>query len=298
MSQSDQRGYMYGVMALTAWGLLPLYWKMLAAVPSTEVIAHRAVWSALFLLLACSATSSWAETRRVLADRRKVLALCLTGTLIATNWLVYVWGVAHNHLMEASLGYFLSPLVSVALGAFFLGEELPPYRRVAVLVAALGVLCKALAAGVFPWVGISLAITMSLYGFIRKKIQVSSLVGLTLETCLLSPFALFYLGGLAVVGASSLTLNGALTTTLLVVTGVATSCPLLWFVRAGQLLPLSTLGILQYLSPTLQFLLAIIFFGEPLTIASLASFCLIWVAVVVYLFGDYVTQAGKQVSRC
>jgi chloramphenicol-sensitive protein RarD len=167
-----------------------------------------------------------------------------------------------------------------------------------VLVAALGVLCKALAAGVFPWVGISLAITMSLYGFIRKKIQVSSLVGLTLETCLLSPFALFYLGGLAVVGASSLTLNGALTTTLLVVTGVATSCPLLWFVRAGQLLPLSTLGILQYLSPTLQFLLAIIFFGEPLTIASLASFCLIWVAVVVYLFGDYVTQAGKQVSRC
>lgn len=297
MSQSTQRGYIYGVLALTAWGLLPLYWKLLAQVPSSEVIAHRAVWSALFLLAACGATSSWSETRRVMADHKKVLTLCLTGTLIASNWLVYVWGVTHNHLMEASLGYFLSPLVSVALGAFFLGERLSPHQVVAVLLATAGVVCKALAAGVFPWVGLSLATTISMYSFMRKKLGVSSLVGLTLETCLLTPVALLYLGGLSVAGTSSFASHGTLTLTLLVLTGVATSCPLLWFVRAGQLLPLSTLGILQYLSPTLQFLVATLLFGEELTMASLASFSMIWVAVAVYLLGDFVVQRRACVAQ-
>jgi chloramphenicol-sensitive protein RarD len=286
-------GYVYGVAALTSWGLLPIYWKQLAAVPSLEVIGHRAVWSVVFLLAFCAARGATSELLSVLKAPRKVATLAITGGLIASNWLVYVWGVTHGMLLESSLGYFLSPLVTIALGAFFLHEHLSLSKRCAVGLASVGVLLKTVSAGTVPWLGLYLAFSMSFYGFLRKKLGVSSLVGLTVETMLLAPVALTYLLYLSAHNESHFLSEGLSTTTLLIVTGVCTSLPLMWFVRAGQLLPLSTLGILQYLSPTLQLLLAVVAFGEPMTSGALLSFSLIWVAIGLYLQGDIIR---KQVS--
>lgn len=290
-------GYLYGLAALSSWGLLPIYWKQLATVPSLEVIGHRAAWSVVFLLLFCAARGTTFELLSVLKAPKKVAMLAVTGALIASNWLVYVWGVTHGMLLESSLGYFLSPLVTIALGAFFLDEHLSLNKKWAVGLASTGVLLKTISAGVVPWLALCLAFSMSLYGFVRKKLGVSSLVGLTVETLLLAPIALTYLIYLSYTGESHFLSEGLTTTALLVLTGVCTSLPLIWFVRAGQLLPLSTLGILQYLSPTLQFLLAVVVFNEPITRVSLVSFSLIWVAIALYLQGDMMKRSLSAVTR-
>lgn len=288
---ATRSGYLYGLAALTSWGLLPVYWKQLATVPSLEVIGHRAVWSYVFLLLLCTARGVNSELLSLLKAPRKVAILALTGGLIASNWLVYVWGVTHGMLLESSLGYFLSPLVTIAFGAFFLHEHLSLRKKCAVGLASLGVLLKTVSAGTVPWLGLYLAFSMSFYGFLRKRLGVSSLVGLTVETALLAPVALAYLFYLSARNESHFLSEGLSTTTLLVVTGVCTSLPLMWFVRAGQLLPLSTLGILQYLSPTIQLLLAVLVFGEPMTRGSLASFSLLWVAIAIYLQSDMMKRS-------
>ena len=285
-SHSTRSGFLYGTAALSAWGLLPVYWKQLSAVPSLELIGHRALWSVVFLLLFCVVRGGIKELFETLSKPRKVLMLAATGTLIASNWLVYVWGVNHGRLLESSLGYFLSPLVSIALGALFLNEKLSPQKKYAVGLAATGVFLKAWSAGVVPWLGLFLAVSMSTYGFVRKQLGVSSLVGLTVETLALAPVALAYLVSLSLSHESHFISDGTKTTIFLLMTGVCTSLPLMWFVRAGQLLPLSTLGILQYLSPTLQLLLAVALFNEPLTTGGLVSFCFIWVAIALYLHSD------------
>lgn len=288
---STRSGYIYGLAALASWGLLPVYWKQLAAVPSLEVIGHRATWSVVFLLAFCAARGATSELIDVLKAPQKLAMLAVTGALIASNWLVYVWGVTHGMLLESSLGYFLSPLVTIALGAFFLHEHLSLNKKCAVALASTGVLLKTVSAGTVPWLGLYLAFSMSFYGFLRKKLGVSSLVGLTVETLLLAPVALTYLVFLSNHGASHFLSEGLPTTVLLVLTGVCTSLPLMWFVRAGQLLPLSTLGILQYLSPTLQLLLAVLCFGEQMTSGALVSFSLIWVAIALYVQSDLMNKA-------
>lgn len=287
MSTSSTRtGSIFAVMALSAWGLLPIYWKQLSTVPSIEVIGHRAVWSLLFLTVFCCLRGAVGELVAVARSPKKSATLALTGTLIAINWLVYVWGVTTGQLVEASLGYFLSPLVTIALGALVLRESLSPRKKVAVALASAGVLLKTVSAGTAPWLGLTLAVSMSLYGFLRKRCGVSALAGLTVETAILAPFALMYLGYLALNGESHYTSEGPTTTLLLTLTGVATSLPLIWFVRASQLLPLSTLGILQYLSPTLQFLLAVGVYKEAMTPSAYVSFSCIWAAIALYLSGD------------
>jgi chloramphenicol-sensitive protein RarD len=283
-------GYTYGLGALTAWGLLPVYWKQLAAIPSLELIGHRATWSVLFLLVLCALRGEGRELLSVLKAPKRALTLAFTGSLIASNWLVYVWGVNNGRLLESSFGYFLSPLLTIALGALLLREHLSARKKCAVGLAATGVVLKAVSAGVVPWLGLYLACSMSFYGFVRKKLGVSSLVGLTVETMLLFPVALGYLGYLSLTNDSHFLGAGMTTTVLLALTGVCTSLPLMWFVRAGQLLPLSTLGILQYLSPTLQLVLAVAFFGETMTTGALVSFVLIWVAIGAYLYGDRLSQ--------
>jgi chloramphenicol-sensitive protein RarD len=290
---SSQLGITFAVLALSSWGLLPVYWKQLGAVPSLEVICHRAVWSVLFLLVFCSARGALGELITVAKNPQKLATLALTGALIASNWLAYVWGVTNGHLVEASLGYFLSPLVTVALGAVVLHEHLSAWKKFAVSLAAFGVLVKAISAGTMPWLGLCLAVSMSMYGFLRKQLGVSALVGLTLETVLLAPVALGYLSYLSLTGSSHFLSEGGVTTTLLLLTGVATSLPLIWFVRASQLLPLSTLGIMQYLSPTLQFLLAVVVYREKMGWMAYCSFSCIWVAIALYLASDVVRPAPK-----
>lgn len=282
---STRSGMIYGIAAFASWGLLPLYWIQLSAIPSLEIIAHRVVWSLLFLSLYVFKKGILDEVLAALRSPRHILLLAFSGFLIALNWLVYVWGVHHGHLIEASLGYFLSPIITIALGAFILKEPLSRRRKVAVGIAALGVLFKALDAGVFPWVGVTLAVSISLYGFLRKRISISSLAGLTVETLLLSPLALGYLFLLSTTDQSHLFSVGPTTTLLLVLTGICTSLPLLWFVRASQLLPLSVLGIVQYLSPSLQLLVSLFVFMSPLTFNGLLSFGCIWIAIALYLTG-------------
>jgi chloramphenicol-sensitive protein RarD len=277
-------GMLYGIAALGAWGLLPLFWMHLAEVPSLEIIAHRIIWSFVFLLVVVLKQQSWQELRESIQSwRRSFLWLAGTGALIASNWLVFVWSVQHGRLSEVSLGYFISPLLSVALGRYVLREPLTPQRRYAIALAALGVVCKAASAGTLPWEGLFLAFTFSLYGLLRKRVQVSSLVGLTVETALLAPFALIYVLLLSRQGTGHFLSLGVSATVLLMTTGIATALPLLWFVQAARLLPLSTLGIIQYLSPTLQFVLAVTVFEESLSLSVLGSFCLIWLAIVLYL---------------
>lgn len=283
---SSLTGTIFAVLALSSWGLLPVYWKQLGAVPSLEVICHRALWSAIFLLLFCTFRGALSELMAVAKSPKKLATLAATGTLIASNWLAYVWGVTHGHLVEASLGYFLSPLLTVALGAIALNEHLSLQKKVAVALAASGVVIKAVSAGTMPWLGLCLALSMSMYGFLRKQLGVSALVGLTLETLLLAPFGAVYLTYLSLSGSSHFLSEGGVTTSLLLLTGVATSLPLMWYVRASQLLPLSTLGILQYLSPTLQFLLAVGVYGEEMSFAAYGSFSCIWLAIALYLASD------------
>lgn len=291
-SSPSRTGSIFAIMALSSWGLLPVYWKQLAAVPSLEVIGHRAVWSLIFLVLFCYLRGALGELSAIVKSPRKLTTLAVTGTLIAMNWLIYVWGVTNGRLVEASLGYFLSPLVTIALGAIVLHERLSTRKKLSVALASIGVLLKTVTAGTAPWLGLSLAISMSLYGFLRKRCEVSALAGLTVETAILAPFALLYLSYLSINGQSHFLSEGTSTTLLLSLTGVATSLPLIWFVRASQLLPLSTLGILQYLSPTLQFLLAVVVFKEPMSLAAYASFSCIWAAIALYLSRGFNRGAG------
>ncbi len=289
----NRAGYIYALSAHTLWGLLPFYWRMLSSVPSLEVIAHRVVWSLVFLATICLANRSLGEILRALRSPASLITLAITGALIASNWLVYVWAVTHGHIIEASLGYFISPLFTIALGAMVLRERLSRYQGAAIALASVAVLYRIVAEGVFPWIGIVLAVSLSMYGFLRKRLPVSSLIGLSVETLLLLPIALGYLSVGLLGGTSLFSLKHPSTMALLALTGVCTSLPLLFFVRAGQLLPLSTMGILQYMSPSLQFLSALWFFGESLSRTTLLSFSLIWLAIVLYLTGDRLSRRAR-----
>lgn len=276
-------GLTQGILALGSWGLLPLFWRHLSDVPSAEILAHRVIWSFLFLRVIVWRTGKQAELQSAYRSPSTLSLLALSGGLIALNWSVYVWGVFHGHLSDASLGYFISPLLTIAFGAFILKEHLSQRKKIAISMAAFAVLFKAISEGIFPWVGVSLAFSISFYSFIRKRVGISSLAGLTVETALLTPIALVYIALLTCQGNSHLVMTNGSTAMLLVATGIVTSLPLLWFVRASQLLPLSVLGIIQYLSPTLQLLLAIYCFQEPTTSTSLLAFCIIWGAIALYL---------------
>jgi len=283
---SPQLGYAYALAAHTMWGLLPAYWKMLAEVPSLEVIAHRVIWSLIFLVSICVANRAYGDIAQIVRAPRVLLTLAATASLIALNWLVYVWAVNHGQIIEASLGYFISPLFTIALGALLLRETLSRPKKIAIAIAASAVMLRIASEGAFPWIGIVLAISLSLYSFIRKRLRVSSLIGLSIETLLLLPLGVAYIADSVARGTCHFSMDQPWLMALLIATGVFTSLPLLFFVRASQLLPLSTLGILQYTSPSLQFLSALLFFGESLSVTSLVSFSLIWLAIVLYLMGD------------
>jgi chloramphenicol-sensitive protein RarD len=272
----------YAIAAYAWWGLVPAFWKLLGAVPPFEIVAHRVLWSLLFTgpLVALLGRSS--ELRDVLRDRRRWLALCASGALIAVNWGIFIWAVGAGRIVETSFGYFLNPLLSVALGVAFLGERLRPAQIVALGLAALGVVVLGVGTGTPPWIPLALALTFALYGLVRKVTRVSSLVGLTIETALIAPAALATLFALGARGQSHFASGDVRTTVLLVLSGAITAMPLLWFARAARRLPLSTLGLFQYLAPTLAALLAVVFYGETFNqIRALALLC-IWAGIGVF----------------
>ena len=270
MTESS-KGVLYGVAAYGWWGIVAIYFKAIAYVPPLEVLAHRIVWSAVMLAAVIIVMRRWRPLRMVATDRRAIRLLLLSAFLVAANWFVFIWAVSHNHLVEASLGYFINPLVNVLLGFLFLRERLRPLEWGSVVLAAIAVAWLAVGAGVIPWISLTVALTFGFYGLVRKIAGVPSLEGLTIETALLLPLAIGFLAW-----------RGTVFDPLLIASGPITALPLLWFASAVRRLRLATVGLLQYLSPTLQFALAIAVYHEPFGREELIAFVLIWCAVGMY----------------
>ena len=275
-------GLLYALLAFTVWGLYPLYLLQVASVPPLEVVLHRSAWSLLFLLLMLAVLRRWAWLGRLRQQPRQLALFGASTLLLTTNWVVYIYAVASGHVLDASLGYFINPLVSVLLGVVVLHERLRPVQWGAVGLAAAGVLWLTVNTGRLPWVALVLACSFALYGLIRKTAQLGALEGLTLETLLLAPLVLPALGWV------SLAMNGALArgdwalNGWLLLSGPLTALPLLFFGVAARRLPLATVGLVQYLSPTLQFILGVWVFHEPMQPQRLLGFVLIWAGLAVY----------------
>lgn len=290
MATADlRRGYILGLSAYVIWGLFPMYFKAIQAVPSLEIIVHRAIWSALFgaLLLLVWKHPGW--LRELIDHPKRFAVLALSGSLIAANWLIYVWAVNNGRMLEASLGYYINPLVNVLLGMLLLGERLRRLQWAAVVLAAAGVAQQLWQVGSLPWVSLALALTFASYGLIRKKAPVAALPGLVVETWLLLPLAI----GWILFNPAAMSSQPAFWTTSealwLMAAGPVTLIPLVCFNAAARHLPFATLGFLQYIAPTLVLLLAVLVYGEHFDPAKLISFMLIWAGLAVYSVDTWLT---------
>lgn len=277
---SSLAGMAYAVAAFGLWGAFPLYFAAVAAVPALEVLAHRIVWSVACVAVALGLWRQWPAVGRALAERRVLLALAGSALLISANWLVFIWAVAQGRVLEASLGYYITPLVSVLLGWLVLRERLVPLQWGAVALAALGVGVMLARAGALPWVSLALAATFSSYGLVRKLTQVGAMPGLFVEVLLLAPLALVYL--LVLGGAGSLPSAGAGMSLLLAAAGLVTATPLILYAQAVRRLRLASVGLFQYITPTCQMLLAVFVFGETFTATHAVAFSCIWLALALY----------------
>lgn len=273
-------GVIYALLAYGAWGLMPLYWKAIAWLPADQIVAHRVIWSLLVLAVLLAWFGRFDALRRVFADFRLLRWLLVSAVLISINWLVFVWAVAHERLLQASLGYFINPLFNILLGFVFLQERLNRWQGLAVALATLGVLWQTLAVGVVPWVSLALAGSFGLYGLVRKMAPVDGLLGLAAETLLLVPPALLYLLWVDGDGAMWFS-HGTAGALLITQAGLITALPLLWFANAARRLRYTTLGFIQYLAPTGHLLLGL-WFGEVFTAEHAISFGLIWLALALY----------------
>lgn len=276
------RGLVFAALAYAVWGLFPIYFKQVAQVPALEVVLHRTVWSLLFVLGVLLVLKRWAWMRALLRQPKVLAAFALSALLLSSNWLVYVWAVQNQHVLDASLGYFILPLVNVALGYAFFAERPRPGQWLAVVLAAAGVVWLTLQTGRLPWIALVLALTFGFYGLLRKVAVLGALEGLALETMMLAPLAIAVLVFWGAQGQGVAVQGDATTMAWLLFAGPMTAVPLLLFAAGARRIPMMTLGILQYIAPTLQFALGVWLFGEPLQPSRLIGFGLIWVALLVY----------------
>jgi chloramphenicol-sensitive protein RarD len=275
-------GLFYSASAFLIWGISPIYWKALKSVPAVEIILHRVVWSFFFLMLLIVFSNRRHEFFTFIKTKKTLATMTLTALLVSCNWLIYIWAVNHDFLLQASLGYYINPLVNVLLGVVFLKERLRRYQLIAVMLAGAGVLYLTIFYGQFPWIALSLAASFGLYGLIRKMSPVGSLVGLTIETLILtipSVICLIYLDN---TGSGSF-LNGRIQITLLLMgTSIITALPLLFFNLGAKRITLASLGFMQYIAPSCMFAMAVFIFHEPFIKAQLISFVMIWTALGIY----------------
>jgi chloramphenicol-sensitive protein RarD len=274
-------GLVFGVIAYTLWGLFPIYLKAVGDASALEILAHRILWSVPFGAVLIALRKQWGEVKTALATPRVLGLLAISALAISFNWLIYVWAVINDHVLEASLGYYINPLMYVATGVFILGERLRLAQIIAVCLATIGVLVLTLGAGVFPWVSLVLAVLFTLYGFLRKTTPVGAMPGLFVETTLLSPIALVYLVWLMTSGGAVFLTKSTSMDTLLVLAGPVTVVPLVLFALSARRLRLSTIGFLQYIGPTLQLALGL-YYGETFTWAHGVCFGLIWTALAIF----------------
>jgi chloramphenicol-sensitive protein RarD len=276
------KGVVYAAGAYIIWGLLPLYWKALDDVPAGQILAHRIVWSLAFVGLALTVRRNWGWLRGALRRPRVLLTFALSGSLLAVNWFTYIWGVNAGFIVETSLGYFINPLVNVLLGYLVLKERLRPAQWLALAVALAGVLYLTFSYGAFPWIALTLAFSFGIYGLIRKTAALNSAEGLFLETAVLFLPAFGFLLLQEVQGVGALGHASVATNLLLIGAGVVTSVPLILFAAGARRITLTTLGLLQYMAPTLQFLIGVLIFNEEFGVARVIGFGLIWLALILY----------------
>jgi chloramphenicol-sensitive protein RarD len=276
------KGIWYAVGAYVAWGVLPVYWKWLHNVPAVQLISHRIIWSFVLLAMVVFVTRQWKSFRSAAQPRRVLLIYLAAAVLLSINWLTYVWAVNAGFIVETSLGYFINPLLSVLMGVIFLRERLRPWQWLPIGLAAAGVLYLTLAYGSLPWIALTLAFSFGIYGLVKKTAPLGALYGLTLETGLLFVPAVGFLVYLETVGRGAFLHSGPLMDLLLVGAGLITTVPLLMFASAAQRIPLSLVGVLQYIAPTLQFLIGVLIYKEPFDHAHLIGFSLVWVALAIF----------------
>ena len=284
-------GIGYALLAFSAWGFLPIYWKLLDTIPSLEVLAHRMVWSVLFLLGLLAIQKRLGEFQDLLKTPKYICVLLGTAMLLGINWFVYIYGVNTNQIVETSLGYFINPLFNVLLGTIFLKERLNYWQSLALGMATLGVLNFLWDFNSLPWIALSLALTFSFYGLLRKMMPVKPLVGLLVETVLLSPFAVVMIVIWNLEGKGNI--GGEWSNVILLVgAGVVTSLPLLWFTNAGKRLRYTTLGFIHYMTPSIQLVIGVYLYNEPFTSTHAVTFGLIWTGLIIYSINAFQTQGS------
>lgn len=288
------RGFHFAAAAYTMWGFFPIYWKLLKAVPALEILAHRVVWSLAFVLLVMLFRKRWDWLRPALHNKRILLTFLASGTLLSINWFTYIWGVNAGYIVETSLGYFINPLVNVLLGVIFLGERMRGWQWTAVSLAAIGVLYLTIMYGSLPWIALTLAFSFGTYGLLRKTAALESLEGLGLETTAMFFPALAYLIYLEIAGQGSFGHVDGMTTFLLALAGMITAVPLWLFALGARQVTLVTLGLLQYIAPTLQFLIGVFIYHEAFSRGQLIGFGLIWLALLLYSLESLLTARKKR----
>ncbi|UTV27664.1 EamA family transporter RarD [Photobacterium atrarenae] len=294
--QQTQRGVVLALAAYTMWGIAPIYFKALQQVSPLEILSHRVIWSFFFLAGLIALGKNWGKVRAVLRQRKTLLMLCASSVLIGGNWLIFIWAVNHNYMLDASLGYFINPLLNVLLGMVFLGERLRPLQWLAVALAACGVAMQLIQFGSLPWIALVLASSFGVYGLVRKKVNLDAQTGLFMETSILLPLAAVYVLVFADSPTADWRANPIGTNLLLMAAGIVTTLPLLCFTGAATKLKLSTLGFFQYIGPSLMFLLAILIYGETFSLDKGYTFAFIWAALILFSFDGIKghRQARKQ----
>jgi chloramphenicol-sensitive protein RarD len=277
-----RKGFVLGAAAYGMWGVFPLYWPLLEPAGAVELLAHRVVWSALVMVLLVALLRRTARVRTLLGSPRSRLLLLLASVVISVNWGVFIWGVNNDHVVETSLGYFINPLVTVLAGVLILGERLRPLQWAALGLAAAAVLGLAVENGRPPWVALALAFSFASYGLLKKKVNAGAIEGLTVETLIIAPVALGYLVWLGSTGGSHALEDPPWHLVLLATSGAVTALPLICFGGAATRVPLTTLGLLQYLAPTLQFLLGVTLLAEPMSTGRWIGFAVIWLALAIF----------------
>ncbi|MFV0574245.1 MAG: EamA family transporter RarD [Vibrio sp.] len=287
-----QQGVLFAVLAYIMWGIAPMYFKALGDVPPFEILCHRIIWSFFFLAILLYFTKGWEKVRMTLRAKTKVLYLLSTSVIIGANWLIFIWAISIGHMLDASLGYYINPLFNVVLGMLFLSEKLRKLQWVAVALASIGVLIQVVVFGSIPIIAIALAVTFGLYGLLRKKVNLDAFTGLFIETLVLLPVAFIYLFAIADTATSHLGSNSTSLNLLLISAGIVTTLPLLCFAGAAVRLRLATLGFIQYIGPSLMFLLAVFVYGETFSSDKFFTFAFIWAALIIFTW-DGLTQNAK-----
>lgn len=290
-------GRIYALLAFFAWGVLPLYWKMLISIPPQEILLHRIFWSFIFMFLLLYYRKRFQEFKRHLRHPKVLTISIICGLLMTGNWGLYIWAVNNGYVLETSLGYFISPLIYIFMGMVFLKEKLRKLQQIAVGIAFFAVSLVTLQFQSFPWIALTLALSFTTYGLLRKKAPVDSLMGLTLETLFITPLTLIAFGYLITTN-QSLTLTAPFDIQLLLIgAGLATGLPLLWFSHGAKRLPLNTIGLFQYIAPSFQFLSAILIFKEDFSQDHKMSFGFIWLALIIYTIDMIQSEVKKRKAR-